>query len=229
MPPQHRGPIAEDTAKRPRAQGPIYHNYLALKASNLESAKAAGIHSDYEEDDLEFADPKLMYIVKLRHEGHATAAGSGQRRKQYCKEFKLASITYWQEQSQPFPGPELSKYKIAKKLQISEKMLQDWIAKEETIVGMHTKQKWATTGRAAQHPDIEDYLHTKFLNIRETGAKVTRTWFIAEAKQWFETQFSDKVFTNGLGVKTFAEFQFSCAWFQGFKKRKGISLRRITN
>lgn len=76
---------------------------------------------------------------------------------------------------------------------------------------------------------MEEHLHTTFLKVRDTGARITRTWFMAEAKQWYESKYPKKVLTNRLRVKTFTGFQFSRAWFQGFKKRKGISLQRITN
>ena len=108
MPPKHSGHSSQDTVKRPRVQRPI-------SCSN---------NNDLDEND-DVLDPTLVDINELRHGGHATAIGRAHRRKQYSKEFKLAALTYWREQSKPFPGPGLSKYKIAQNLQISDKMLKD--------------------------------------------------------------------------------------------------------
>jgi len=67
-------------------------------------------------------DVALSAITELRNEGHA---GSRHHRKQYFKVFKLANLTCWGEQSKPAPGPGLSKYRIAKNLQMTGKMLKD--------------------------------------------------------------------------------------------------------
>ena len=80
--------------KRPRGQG--------LISRHLPDS------TNINEDDI--LDPALIDINKLRYDGHATAVN---RRKQYSKEFKLAPISYWREQSKPSPGPGL---KIAKNL-----------------------------------------------------------------------------------------------------------------
>ena len=173
-------------------------------------------------------DPSLNVIVQLRSEGHAFGKGN-YRRKQYTREFKLAAISYWREQSQPHSGPELSKYKIAQRLQISDTMLKDWFVNENSIVAMSTNQKRSTIGRQAQLPEMEDYLYTEFLKVRATGVKISRSWFLAEGKSWYEAHYPEKVLMDRNGSKTYTGFQFSRPWFARFKKRKGISLRRITN
>ncbi|KAF8422937.1 hypothetical protein EV426DRAFT_153750 [Tirmania nivea] len=185
MPPKRRGPTSQNTAKRPRAQGPIQHKHQHLQAINAPNqATSSSQLTEVPSGNTEHNDQDLALsaITELREEGHASAVGSGQHRKQYTKEFKLAALTYWREQSEPAPGPGLSKYMIAKNLQITEKMLKDWISKEDTIVAIHSKQKRATIGRKPQLPDMEDHLHTKFLTIRATGVKVGQSWFMAEAK-----------------------------------------------
>ena len=78
MPPKRRGPTSEDTAIHPQAQGLINHHLPNLIDYDLED----DVH------DVDIIDPTLGGINKLRHEGHATAAGKGNHRKQYSKEFK---------------------------------------------------------------------------------------------------------------------------------------------
>ena len=154
----------------------------------------------------------------------------GQRRKQYSREFKLATITYWRKHSVPPPeGLGLSKYAIAKQLKISEKMLSQWIKNEPLILAMRGQQKKATTGRIAQFPAMEDFIHEKFLQLRETGVKIGQSWFIAEAKAWYEATYPDRIEVDALGNKLYIGCQFSQPWFARFKQRKNISLRRITN
>ncbi|KAF8434030.1 hypothetical protein BGX38DRAFT_1275753 [Terfezia claveryi] len=146
MPPSDVILHPKNTAKRPRAQGCIQHKHQhipAIEASNqpTSSSQLTEVPSRNTSTTLEhnYQDLALSSITELRKEGHASAVGSGQHRKQYSKEFKLAALTYWREQSEPAPGPGLSKYLIAKNLQIMEKMLKDWISKEDTIVAMQSE------------------------------------------------------------------------------------------
>lgn len=252
MPPKRQGPTTESTSKRPRGQGSLcrihkpppvqsianqstappqtmHTNPITIDVPQINVTTSDAQEDDGDKEDNDHQDHALDTITRLRREGHATAIGEGPHRKQYSREFKLAALTYLQEQSKPFPGPGLSKYTIAKHLQISEKMLIDWITKENTIVAMHANQKRATTGREALLPDMENYLHARYLEARDTGVKINHGWFTAEGKLWYEANYPEKVLTDGRGTKTFIGFKFSRPWFSRFKKRKGISLQRITN
>jgi len=60
----------------------------------------------------------------------------------------------------------ISKYLVVKCLRISQKMLNDWIAKEPEILGQHSEQQKGTVGRAASLPQMGDYLHQRFLELR---------------------------------------------------------------
>ena len=218
MPPKRTGPTTFSTAKHPRTQGPLHR---------IRPSQVIPIDPALDTIETPDSDPALLAITQLRSEGHAI--GRGNHRKQYTKEFKLAALSYWREQSKPYPGPGLTKYKIAQKLQITDKMLKDWIANESSIVAMSRKQKRSTVGRQAQLPEMEEYLYTEFLKVRAAGTKISRSWFLAEGKVWYEAHYPDRVITDGTGGKTFTGFQFSRPWFARFKRRKGISLRRITN
>jgi len=79
----------------------------------------------------------------------------------------------------------VSKYAAAKRLWISEKMLRDWTAKDLVILSQRSAQRKGTIGRAASLPQLEDYLHERFLEMRIQGIKVKRAWFFAEGKKWY--------------------------------------------
>lgn len=104
----------------------------------------------------------------------------GLRRIQYPREYKLGAISFWREESKQGH----SKYAVARSLKISEKMLSDWIAKEEKILNMRKGQRKDSKGRTATLPEMENYLHMEFLNLRQNGVRLSRAWFIAEGKKW---------------------------------------------
>jgi len=94
--------------------------------------------------------------------------------------FKLGVISYWRDAN----AKGVSKYAVAKRLRISEKMLREWIAKESDILIQRNGQRKSTTGRVTSLPQMEDYLHEQFLKLRVQGVKVKRAWFISEGKKW---------------------------------------------
>ncbi|RPB25866.1 hypothetical protein L211DRAFT_835943, partial [Terfezia boudieri ATCC MYA-4762] len=110
MPPKRQGPVSENTAKRPRAQGPIKRRHASQAQSKASGYTHIEVPSENQEMGNEgramiennnndtadnLPDYALTIITELRSEGHATAIGSGHHRKQYSKVFKLAALTYW--------------------------------------------------------------------------------------------------------------------------------------
>lgn len=93
------------------------------------------------------------------------------RRIQYPREYKLRAISYWRSQQ----GLEalLSKYAIAKRLRISEKMRNDWISQEEAILSMRKGQQKDSKGQTATLLEIEDYLHMEFLQPWQDGVQIS--------------------------------------------------------
>jgi len=71
----------------------------------------------------------------------------GKRRVQYPKEFKLGVISYWRD----VRTKGVSKYAVVKRLQISEKMLRDRVAKEPEILSQRSGQRKGTAA------SLEDY------------------------------------------------------------------------
>jgi len=84
------------------------------------------------------------------------------RRVQYPKEFKLSVISCWRDAN----AKGVSKYAVAERLRISEKMLRKWIAKESDTLIQRNEQQKGTTGRVASLPQMKDYLHEQFLKLR---------------------------------------------------------------
>ncbi|KAI5784099.1 hypothetical protein DFH27DRAFT_528641 [Peziza echinospora] len=103
----------------------------------------------------------------------------GQRRIQYPKESNLAVVAYWREHKS-----NISEYAISKAFKISEKMLNKWIKKEEVILNMRTSQRKDTRGREGEYPMMEQHLSSQFHHLREQGVRITRTWFLAEARRY---------------------------------------------
>ncbi len=110
-----------------------------------------------------------------------------------------------------------SKYKVSQDHGVTPKMLRHWLSKEQDIRGSKKGTKKMGCGRTAQYPDMEAELHKEFKELREKGLKVKGWWFHLRARQLLSKMHPQ------------AQFQFSSAWFDGFKSRYDISLRAPTN
>ena len=76
----------------------------------------------------------------------------------------------------------------------------------------HVKQE-----RKGQYPEMETQLYDEYKQLRKKGLKVKGWWFCVRGRQ----------ILNELNAE--ASFQFSNVWFDGFKERHHISLRKGTN
>ena len=65
--------------------------------------------------------------------------------------------------------------------------------------------------------------------MRNRGRPVSRSWFIAKAKDIFHRPYPQLVTISSTGHCTYGGFKFSNSWFQGFQRRQRISLRKRTN
>ena len=130
MPPKQQGPISENTTTGSRP----YTTETQSKASGSGSPPTEQAQASESKVTDEVRNDALVAIIELRSEEYTSAVGSGHYRKEYSKVFNFAVLSYWREQSKPRLGLGLGKYKIAQKLQISEKVLKDWISKEDIIV-----------------------------------------------------------------------------------------------
>ena len=98
---------------------------------------------------------------------------------------------------------------------VDRKRVKEWVKPEETI----QKQKYNTrknkSGRKAIYPKVESELYKVFLDMRKSGRKCKRWWFLSQAKRLIADNYPD---VN--------EFKFSESWF---RKRYRISLRKKTH
>lgn len=59
----------------------------------------------------------------------------------------------------------------------------------------------------AQFPEMENYIHEKFLKLRESGVKIGPSWFVAEAKAWYETTYPERIQVDASGNKLYMGWQ----------------------
>ena len=90
-------------------------------------------------------------------------------------------------------------------------------ASEEKIQKCPKGLRHLPKDRPAMHPEVEAALHAEFREMRQKGLKVKGYWFKLRARQLLEEK------------EPGATFQFSNGWFDQFKARHKISLRRPTN
>jgi len=62
-------------------------------------------------------------------------------------------------------------------------MLND--SKEPEILGQCSGRQKGSVGWAASLPQMENYLHQRYLELRAQETKVKCSWFIAEGKKWY--------------------------------------------
>ena len=129
-------------------------------------------------------------------------------RKSYTREYKLEVVRFFRENNL---------YQTAKRFSLNTKTVGRWVADEDKIKKSKKASKRVKFDRRCQFPDVEKELYHEYKKLRKQGLKVKGFWFKARAKQLLQQMCPD------------ASFQFSDCWFDGFKSRHGISLRRPTN
>ena len=131
-------------------------------------------------------------------------------RRSYTREFKLAIVTDYRQS-----GSNL--YRACKKHELNSKTVLRWIACEDQISKSSKGSKKVAFTRMPHHPEMEAALMDEFKSLRQKGIKVRGFWFKIRARQLLAAMTPDPT------------FQFSKGWFEGFKGRHGLSLRRATN
>ena len=126
----------------------------------------------------------------------------------YTREYKLEVVK---------PYQETNLYQTAKRFSLNTKTIGHWVADVEKIKKSKKASKRVTHARRCHFPDLEKELYCKYKKLRKQGFKVKGFGFWARAKQLLQRMHPDAI------------FQFSDAWFDGFKTRHKISLRRPTN
>ena len=108
-------------------------------------------------------------------------------------------------------------HQTAKQFSLNTKTIGRWVADEDQIKKSRKASTRVTHTRKCQFPDLEEELYRDYKKLQRQGLKVKGFWFRARAKQLLQQMHPD------------ATFQFSESWFDRFKNRHRISLRRPTN
>lgn len=132
------------------------------------------------------------------------------QRRQYPRERKLEVLKYHYQKGQ-------NKYQRVQKFGINKKCLHRWIAGEVKMEKGSKGVKRIGSGQTPFWPDVEVKLFKEFKKLQSKGLKVKHWWFCTRATQLMRELHPE------------ADFKFSAGWFDCFKSRMHISLRRTTN
>ena len=108
-------------------------------------------------------------------------------------------------------------FKHRYKHDLNSKTYNRWIENELKIRQSKFQSKKVGSRRKALFPDMEEKLNYEFLEMRDKGIKV---------KEWWFRQTAAKI-VNELHPNV--DFKYSERWFQQFKSRYSLSLRRPTH
>lgn len=75
---------------------------------------------------------------------------------------------------------------------------------------------------------MESLLTEDFIEARKQGCKITKRWFNYQARQIYQRLYPERVSRGITGHLKYAGFQFSGGWFQGYRRRNGVAVRRPT-
>ena len=131
-----------------------------------------------------------------------------QTRKSYTREYKFEVVRFYHQNNL---------YQTFKRFSLNTKTIGRWVADEGKIKNSKKASKRVKHARRCQFPEMEEELYREYKKLRKQGYKVKGFWFRIRGKQILQQMNPD------------VSFQFSESWFDGFKSRNRISLRRPTN
>ena len=137
------------------------------------------------------------------------------KRKQWTREQKLEFIDLYKKYKNKAKAAR--EFKARYKFEVKASTYNPWINQEHKLRNSKYKSKKAGAGRHAAFPDMEKKLFEEFQELRGKGVKVKEWWFRSRCKQLMAE------------LHPGVEFKMSNHWFDRFKLRYDISLRRPTN
>jgi transposase-like protein len=153
------------------------------------------------------------------------------RRQSYSREQKLAAIGYattkrvWDLKAREMVL--ISHKQACRDLGLDPVQLRRWKKDVDKIRSLHKGSRKGKLSHPAQYPVLEDRLHALILEKRQIGRNVSEKWIRRHARLEFESLWPEKV-TIVEKRKVFAGMTFSSGWFNGFLRRKHLSLRAST-
>ena len=137
------------------------------------------------------------------------------KRKQWTREQKLEFVDLYKKYKNKAKAAR--EFKARYKFEVKRSTYNPWINQEHKLRNSKYKSKKAGAGRHAAFPDVEKRLFEEFQELRGKGVKVKEWWFRSRCKQLMAE------------LHPGVEFKMSNHWFDRFKSRYDISLRRLTN
>lgn len=153
------------------------------------------------------------------------------RRISYTREQKLVAIDYatttWKQGKDGNPKL-ISKYAAAANLGITTAMLRNWIQMKARIESLPKGTRKESGGGPCQEPELEKRLLELFKEARLAGRKTNKPWFVREGKRLYGEMYPHRVIKVAGKMNEYRGFKFSDGWFEGFRRRAGVTSRNLT-
>lgn len=91
----------------------------------------------------------------------------------------------------------------AKKFGVEPKNIRDWRRQVMKIRASEAGAKCIGSGRKPDWPEMEQLLHDRFKEWRNSGRRVDHSWFFRNGKEIFEDRYPDHVTTDLNGQKKY--------------------------
>ena len=173
-----------------------------------EATAAMTTDIDEEAETMATTEEADVACVQTTLDGGIITQTSKAKRKSYTREYKLLVVQFYKENNL---------YQTAKKFSLNTRTIGRWVSDVEKIRKSKKSSKRANFLRKCQFPDVEEELYREYKDLRKKGLKVKGFWFRTRGKQLLSRLHPD------------ASFLFSDSWFDGFKTRHRISMRRRTH
>ncbi|PWW79775.1 hypothetical protein C7212DRAFT_360971 [Tuber magnatum] len=165
------------------------------------------------------------------------------KKRSFGREYKLEAISYLENGTMrltPISSETpVSVRHCAKRYGVEPKNIRDWRRQLQKIRDSETGSKCIGSGRKPDWPEMEGRLHRLFAFEREKGKKIEdSTWFFTNGKDIFEQVYPEHVVITPEGGKRYTLNisadtgglligwdRWSRGWFDGFKRRKGITFK----
>lgn len=228
--------------KKPRSSETILNRRLVGGRSELEVLQQFAEWRILQEGG-ELGDKEIAHRVLEDIEGDGVVDEEDEdigdykgKRYSYSREHKLAAIQYFQTTwRRGNPAQEIDDFVrisvryAARKLKITRKMLRHWVASKASIQNQKKGGKRASRPNGkAKEPKMEEELNKRFEAARAEGRKISFKWMKRHAMDIYAKLHPQRVIRDEEGKKTYLDFRFSTAWFKGFRRRYGITLRAGT-
>jgi hypothetical protein len=219
------GPEVEPTILHSAHQSPMADNEPSL------SSIPSPVSSDREAEIIE------QFRLHRELEGHnlndnpPDDENEVRRRISYTREQKLVAISYatttWKQGKDGNPKL-ISKYAAAANLGITTAMLRKWIQTKARIESLPKGKRKESGGGPCQEPELEERLLQLFKESRLAGRKTNKPWFVREGKRLYGEMYPHRVTKVPGKMAEYSGFKFSDGWFEGFRRRAGVTSRNLT-